>query len=256
MNDAIELRDALVGEGYLTRVDYGDLSLYNYTSRCFRHYAWNEITLHSRGSIFDRRTGECVARPFPKFFHVDEVPATMESALPWGAPFRIFEKLDGWLGIHYRSDGVHRIATRGSFDGKVAAWASVELQRYGLADLPDEVTLCFEILHPLTRVVVDYGDRAELVLLAAFNRHTGDEYDWRQVAAWAGQYGFRLPVIHGVPMDSVVRVLSKVDGSRYEGVVIRFDDGVRVKMKAPDYVARFTILRAEERLARRATYSI
>ena len=36
------------------------------------------------------------------------------------------------------------------------------------------LTLVFEFLHPETRVITDYGDRQDLVLLAAFDRA-----DWR-----------------------------------------------------------------------------
>jgi len=39
------------------------------------------------------------------------------------------------------------------------------------------LTLCFEIILPEYRIVVDYGSREDLVLLAAFDTATGEEID-------------------------------------------------------------------------------
>lgn len=53
-----------------------------------------------------------VARPFPKFFNLDEAIANGEQ-LPAEA-FEVTEKLDGSLGILYWLDGEPRLATRGT----------------------------------------------------------------------------------------------------------------------------------------------
>lgn len=247
----VEERDLLAAYGFLRFADHGDLRVYSYTDRCYRMSFWNELTLNSRGIIFDRLTGECVARPFPKFFNLDELPGLDEASLPWDEVVQLCEKLDGWLGIHYRHAGLHCIATRGSFSTEAGLWATGELQRFDLVALPDEVTLCFEIVHPLTRVVVDYGERAEIVLLAAFNRHTGEEYAAEQVRDWADAFEFATPWTLSAPATParIAGLLEACVRNGGEGFVARFSDGRRVKIKTADYVQRFRLWRAERRTA-------
>lgn len=246
LDDVME-RDAAAAYGFLRFADHGDLRVYSYSDRCYRTGFWNEITVNSRGIIFNHETGECVARPFSRFGGLGETPELEESALPWDQVDRVSEKLDGWLGIHYRHGGIHYIATRGSFATDGGIWATGELQRFELDGLPDEATLCFEIIHPFTRVVVDYGDRAELVLLAAFHRHTGEEYPWSQVRAWARRFGFNVPWTLEDSAATPAAIAEKLEAIRQaggEGLVVRFRDGRRVKIKTAEYMERFIAWRA------------
>jgi RNA ligase len=240
----IRARDELVDQKLLRCDDKGDLRIYTYTDECVFAGSWNEITLHSRGIILNRATGEVVARPFSKFFNLGEKVETMESNLPWDEPYLVFEKMDGWLGTLYRYYGQYHVATRGSFDGDgVAIWATEHLNNgRDLSSLPDEVTLVFEILSPKTHIIVEYGDREDLVLLAAFNRHTGEEYDWEQVCAWAKQYNFNLPRVFGSDIEGCRKLLEKYTGREIEGFVIRFANGLRVKIKSEDYKRRAAIV--------------
>ena len=88
--------------------------------------------------------------------------------LPHGRP-RVFEKLDGSLGVVYREPTSRRwsVATRGSFDGEQARWATQRLRSDDrLTPLPrEDRTYLLEVIYPANRVVVDYGDREDLVLL-------------------------------------------------------------------------------------------
>ncbi|RLC89065.1 MAG: hypothetical protein DRJ03_00450 [Chloroflexi bacterium] len=238
--DFIEDRNKLVAERLLRCDDLGDMRIYSYTNWC---KTWNDLTLNSRGIIFDRKTGKVVARPFPKFFNMNQRRDTQEWALPWHDGFRIFKKYDGWLGILYRHEGQHRIATRGSFKSTGAVWATEFLKRYDLTGLPDEVTLVFELICPATRIVVDYGDLEDLVLLAAYNRHTGEEYDWGQVEEWSREFGFTLAESYDKEWLRYCRgQIKTVSGAELEGFVIRFDNGLRVKIKSEDYFRRSDLL--------------
>ncbi|HRF99146.1 MAG TPA: hypothetical protein PLZ51_28235, partial [Aggregatilineales bacterium] len=74
-------------------------------------------------------------------------------------------KMDGSLGILYRWQGAYYIATRGNFDSDQAIWATIFLRtHYDLHNLADEYTLLFEIIYPDNRIVVNYGQRQDLVL--------------------------------------------------------------------------------------------
>ena len=174
---------------------------------------------------------------------MDQRRDTQEHNLPWRGGFRLFRKEDGWLGILYRIDGEHRIATRGSFKSSGAVFATSLLKKYNLDSLPDDVTLVFEIICPITRVVVDYGDRSDLVLLAAYNRHTGEEYSWDQVSAWGREFGFTFAESYDKHWLGYCRgQLKTVSGAKLEGFVIRFDNGLRVKIKSEDYFRRSHLL--------------
>jgi RNA ligase len=239
-HDCIEKRDRLVEEGVLRCDDLDDLRIYNYTNHCKQ---WDETTLNSRGIIFDRKTGKVVAQTFPKFFNMNERIDTQERNLPWHDGFRIFTKEDGWFGILYRHAGQHKIASRGSFSSPGALWATEFLKRYDLTNLPDEVTLLFEMICPITKIVVEYGDREDLVLLAAYNRRTGEEYDWEQVEKWSKQFGFTLVDSYNNTWLGHCRgLLKNVPGNEQEGFVIRFANGFRIKMKSEDYFRRHHLL--------------
>ncbi len=242
--NAVAARDELIDQGLLRCDDRGDLRIYNYTNECVHSGSWNSITINSRGIILNRKTGEVIARPFPKFFNVGERQDTLEQNLPWNEGFMIFEKLDGWLGTLYRYEGEYYIATRGSFDGMGAApWATKRLRNnHNLTSLPDEVTLVFELICPQTTIIVDYGDREDLVLLTAYNRHTREEYDWSQVEAWGKQFKFTLPKVYGSNLSACRELLASYNGKEAEGFVIRFTSGLRVKMKAADYIRKASIM--------------
>ena len=239
----VEERDCLVGLGYLRFDDLGDLRVYSYTERCRYERAWNDITLNSRGIIFNRRTGECVAQPFPKFFLVGEVAGVVEESLPWDHVGHVFEKVDGFLGILYRHAGGFAITTRGCFTTPAAAWATAKLSGYhGLDALPDDVTLCFEIVHPMTHVLVDYGGTEALYLLGAFNRFTGEEYAWSRVESWGQQFGFPLPATYRAGLDILCKSIRTRPAEEFEGYVVLFESpdepAFRVKIKGCDYLTQ------------------
>src|SRR4051812_47399400 len=115
-------------------------------------------------------------RPFGKFFNWGE----REVIIP-DESFVAYEKLDGSLGISYvDADGLPSIATRGSFTSYQAK-RGTQILRSKYAHTLDtilalgKVTLCFEILLPEYRIVVDYAGREDLVLLAAFDTESGQE---------------------------------------------------------------------------------
>lgn len=232
----VKIRDEYVEKGLL-RCDISDdqsLVVYTYTDSCTYDRAWDEITINSRGHVFDRKTGECVARPFSKFFNLSTTPETMAEVLDWASPFRVYEKYDGWLAVLYRQDGKFKISTRGSFHSLGAIAATKWIQTKDLSFLPDEVTLCFELISPEQRIILNYGEDIKLVLLAGFNRHTGEEYDHEQLEKWAAQAGIEMAQLH--PYTSLAEMLeyqAKVEDR--EGFVIRFSSGLRVKIKTEWY---------------------
>jgi RNA ligase len=233
----------LVARHYVTERCHPKLPLviYNYTAKAQYERHWTPETLQARGLIVHEETDEIVARPFAKFFNLGE----HEGPLP-DEPFTAFEKMDGSLGIAYRdADGLPSIATRGSFVSSQALRAS-ELLRMKYPHLLDELgshlpaaTFCFEIILPENRIVVDYGAREELVLLAAFG--TEDHFEaspWLiGVAAGLRADGFPQPRTWSYSsLDEAVAAVEGPDFENGEGVVVRFRGGLRLKVKREEYV--------------------
>lgn len=236
--DCINLIDfrkvhALVDQGYIAtrHHDTLPLTIYNYTSKTQFEGLWRPETVACRGLIV-HDSGEIVARPFDKFFNWGERGATTDAALT-----SVTEKWDGSLGILYRADGEHRIATRGSFDGEQAVWATEFLNAHyhDIGAVGRDWTYLFEIIYPENRVVVDYGDLEDLVLLAARNRLTGRYVTPQQLDMAANHFGFAMPKSYS--FGSVSNVLQALDGltGNEEGFVAEFADGSRFKFKGEAY---------------------
>lgn len=220
-----ERLDALVAEGWLRsqRHPDADLWIYNYTERTQFEKHWTPETVACRGLILDAH-GAIVARPFPKFFNLHELPDfdPAEHGSYW-----VSEKIDGSLGIAYWIDGEDdpRIATRGSFTSEQAIEGTRMIQGRELERDPD-VTPLFEILYPENRIVVDYGDRRELVLLAALCNTTGGAY------SYPGWIWSRVENYGMVALDELLAT----ERPNCEGFVVTFESGTRVKVKHAEYV--------------------
>lgn len=230
----ITARELLVADGYLSKSTLGNLVLYNYTDRCTYAKHWIDVTLNSRGIVFDSESGECVARPFPKFFNLDEHESTRIDALP-GGDYWVHEKMDGSLGILFQHLGEWRVTTRGSLHSEQGARATQMLSKYRLDTVPSNVTLLFEIIYPSNRIIVPYGEREELVLLGAIHRETGAELPWGSVRRLADECGFSVPACYATSVGALVDARETIPYTE-EGWVVRFESGLRVKIKGKDYL--------------------
>lgn len=214
--------DTLVADGWLRsqRHPEADLWIYNYTERTQYANHWTPETLACRGLILDQ-WGGVVARPFPKFFNYG-TPQVGE--LPFAERFTVTEKIDGSLGILYYLDGAPRIATRGSFTSEQAIVGTAMLADYEFEHSTGQTPL-FEIVYPENRIVVDYGGRRELVLLAVIDNATGRD----SAMAWSG------PIAATFDGYTISELASLAEPNR-EGFVIAYRSGLRVKVKFDEYV--------------------
>ena len=93
----------LIREGFSDWESIGDirvkqrdnLLLFNYDFDATKNARWNWLELNSRGLIMNT-DGDCVARPFEKFFNWGQHGLTTNSRIK-----RVYEKMDGSLGISY-----------------------------------------------------------------------------------------------------------------------------------------------------------
>lgn len=217
--------------------------LYNYTQRCQFTGAWDNETKSARGLIVDD-DGTVLARPFPKFHNLHEHgPDAAAGTIDLVPPMRVFDKVDGSLGIAFRrpSDGRIEWATRGSFTSDQAAWANGWWWHHGTDDLiPDGTTVLAEIIYPDNRIVVDYGGRECLTLLAVIDTATGTHIAPTSPgdAAW-----WPSDVVDVFDSVDDVAALDRNARPDAEGYVVLSGDGrTRVKLKADEYMRLHKIL--------------
>jgi RNA ligase len=205
-----------------------DLIIWNYTAQCIWDRAWDEVTIQARGLI-TTPDGEIVARPFRKFFNYGE-PGWEDFP---NEPFTVTSKEDGSLGILYFVDSVSHIATRGSFTSEQAQKATAMLRdKYADFAFERHYTYLFEIVYPANRVVLDYGDREDLILIAVIHTETGEEVDIHN-PIWVK--GWPFPLVQRYDGIADVDELLAMDGANKEGFVLRFESGLRLKVKYEEY---------------------
>lgn len=218
--------------GHVYTREQDGLLLFNYSAAAQFEDTWTPFECMCRGLIINQSTGEIVARPFDKFFNWNQGGRKAS-----GHIVTVTEKIDGTLGILYRQRGDYRIATRGSFDGPQAIWATEFLRDYYDLAVPDHLTLLFEIIYPDNRHVVDYGNREDLILLAARNRHTGDYLPFfPDLVAIADANCFHLPRTFSFNrVEDLLALAGEID-VHTEGWVVEFSDGSRWKIKGDRYL--------------------
>lgn len=210
----------------------GKLIVYNYTAKAQYQKQWTKEIMQCRGLICDLN-GKIVARPFEKFFNIEEYNYPLPDE-----EFEIYEKLDGSLGILYFFEGVPCIASRGSFDSPQAIKASSMLHEQYKSSVPKlnkEKTYLFEIIYPGNKFVVDYKKESSLTLLAVIDTKTGIEENLEQYK----DIGF--PIITKFKPNKLEE-LKKLNLPDKEGFVVKFINGLRLKIKFENYLERHAVI--------------
>lgn len=220
--------------------DDGALTIYNYTdSAMYTPGAWdNPAVRQCRGVIVDA-SGQVIARPWAKFFNHGQTEA---GVLDLAAPVEVTDKMDGSLGVLYLdAAGRPSVATRGSFTSDQAIHATAVLrERYGMTRIDPALTILVEIIYPGNRIVCDYGDLDDLVLLGSVGIETGHYFGpevTRHATGWLG------PVTTTMPYRSLLNALAAPPRPGAEGMCVRYlDQPYIVKIKQEDYVALHRIV--------------
>ena len=215
------------------------LRIYNYTNRAAFEPAWGDGVIdYCRGLIVDA-DDNIVARPFKKFhnFQTPSIPETLLENLPTDIP-DITVKMDGSLGIWY-PDGTQEgaIATRGSFTSPQALWATNWWKTCGAVNSlytpwEDVWTPLFEIIYPENRIVVDYGNRKDLVVIGGVYIESGKEVSRRLLV---GTFGNKVVKHFDVPDAYTLQQISEHNYPNEEGYVLTYTNGLKIKIKFEDY---------------------
>lgn len=226
-----------------------NIVILNYTELATFERRWNKQTLSSRGLILDLTDANLngiiyiLAKPFDKFFNYSENPE-YESDIDFTKIKTVMEKMDGSLGISYFFNGEIRFATRGSFNSEQAIKATEIWKKYserffnlnGYLHAP--YTLLVEIIYPENRIVVDYKNQEDLVLLGMISIAKGlcsIEYSYETIVHYASFHKMPYAKQHNLLLDEMI-MLQDVISANEEGWVIRFWNDKRLKIKGNEYM--------------------
>ena len=208
------------------------LTIWNYSEKVQYEGLFNEITLQTRGLVTEEN-GNIVARPFKKFFNMEENKHTPTEE------FDVYEKMDGSLGILFNYQGEWVMATRGSFTSEQAVKGLEILQNYDYQKLHKGYTYLFEIIYKENRIVVRY-DYDDLILLGMIETKTGYEVDLYgegndvRLKNLMSNLGFKVVKKYdGINDYSTLKEMIK---DNEEGFVVRFSNGDRIKIKGEEYL--------------------
>ena len=226
-------------EGWLIKQTHPELPLtiwnYSQTTQFERH--WDEITLQCRGLVTDDETGEVVARPFEKFFNIEEDEHTPTKN------FSIYEKMDGSLGISFNYKGDWIFASRGSFTSEQCLKGidilNASVNERAAQPLNPEFTYMFEIIYPENRIVVNYGKDEKVVMLGAINTKTGEEMSYCMMR-YLHDYGWDIVKKYDNIAD--YSTLKSIITDNQEGFVKHFENGDRCKVKGDEYIRLHRIM--------------
>ena len=183
------------------------LTIWNYTEKVQFEDLWDEVTLMCRGLVTDDK-GNVVARPFRKFFNMEEGKHTSTDE------FKVYEKMDGSLGIFFNYEGEWVMATRGSFTSDQAVKGMEMLSKYDYNKLHKDFTYLFEIsLHG------DLDIRIQN-LVKNIGLNVVKRYD-------------------GISDYSVLKGMVRDDA---EGFIVHFSNGDRMKVKGVEYLRLHKIM--------------
>jgi RNA ligase len=203
-----------------------------------------KIRRECRGLIFDTATGKLISRPYHKFFNVGEREETAINKVNLYEPHVVLEKLDGSMIRPIPTKEGFRLATKAgitdvAMNAEVFIASDMDYVDLIRGLIEGGVTPIFEWCSRKNRIVVDYPED-QLILTAIRDTVTGLYIPYAEMVEIAEHAG--IPVVKavdGLAVQNIELFVKQVrewdDG---EGVVLRFDNGHMVKVKADDYVLR------------------
>lgn len=227
-----------------------NLVILNYTDLTVYERRWTDETMKARGLILDLTDIKnndiyILSNPFEKFFNYGEDKESDKELVNQEIE-SVMEKMDGSLGISYFFKDEIRFATRGSFASEQALkateiWKKNHSHLHNMkVDAEVPVTYLVEIIYPQNRIVVDYGDKEELVLLgvktnrAMFNDK--EDFDYESICFEARDLDMRVaPQYNQYTFEDLLEKQGMISANE-EGWVVRFKNGKRLKIKGTEYM--------------------
>ncbi len=201
-----------------------------------------EICKEARGLILDAQNNFRVVRyAFKKFFNVDEGFA---AKLDWDTAVAT-EKIDGSIMSVWFARGKWHLSTNGTIDAFKAELNGVgpyktfgelfesvlPLSRFSeFSNMLAHQCYTFELVSPYNKVVIDYPE-TKVYLLSIRNMNTLVEHPLDEVAEFANRFNFTMPQFYYMNDEAGFRRLVEQMPEGHEGIVVRDENGERVKIK-------------------------
>jgi RNA ligase len=237
MKNLLKTLERYYNEGWLIKQTHPELPLtiWNYSQTTQYAGKWDDVTLVTRGLVTNNETGEVVARPFKKFFNLEENRHTSTNE------FEVYNKMDGSLIIAFYLYGSWVFASRGSFTSEQAKAASkLFYKKYGDVGMNIDTTYLFEFTAPWNRIVVDYSDGEQLTLLGGIRTNDGLEAPWYHLDSVSKLNA--IPLVKKYDGITDYTTLKGMIGDNEEGFVIKFSNGDRMKIKGEEYLRLHRIM--------------
>jgi RNA ligase len=202
-----------------------------------KHYT---LRRECRGLKFSLATGKIISRPYHKFFNLNEKPETEHTKIDFTQEHLILEKLDGSMLTPMLINDRVRWATKMGltdvakpvelFVTKNTVYEVVAKHWINLGYTP-----IFEWCSRQQRIVIDYPEE-RLVLTAIRNNLTGEYIDYAFMLGYGNSAG--IPVVKALPgsvtnIQEFMKQVHDLEGA--EGYVIRFKNGMMLKIKGAEY---------------------
>jgi RNA ligase len=196
-----------------------------------------------RGLVFNQ-DGGIISRPYNKFFNVGEKEETQLNKVNLYEPHIVLEKLDGSMCHILPTKEGFRIATKSgitsvSMNAEVFIADKPHYSTFISAMFDGGMTPLFEWVSRKNRVVVDYPE--DNLILTGIRNTTKGVYLLYENMMELAEY-WNIPIVkavNGLAVQDINLFVKQVrEWESDEGVVIRFNSGHMVKVKADDYVLR------------------
>lgn len=209
----------------------------------------NPIVQICRGIIIDLEELRVVCYPFSKFFNVQQ-----PNAAKLVGEIKAEEKIDGNLIKVWQHNGNINVSTNGMIDAgdaeilipidNVRTYRDVfdiALENAGV-ELKDfrqwgDCTLLFELVSPMTRIVVPYSN-TELYFLGMRKNNTGVEISPYDVEESILTKNFKRPELYDIRTPEQAIEIAKTLGADREGFVLVDERFNRVKVKGTEYLSK------------------
>lgn len=201
----------------------------------------NPIVRECRGLVLNKNTYELIARGFPRFFNLGEVPED-DKKFDWNNCI-VDEKVDGSLILLYYWRNQWHLNTRASFgSGNInnlgITWRELFDKTINFSKLwnTEGDTYVFELCSRYNKVVRDYPEPKSFLLSVYYGE---EEQTNRTVNQIANEQGFNRPHPFSCNSpDDVHNLIQSVSDNdpTFEGVVVRDSNNNRLKCKADKYL--------------------
>ena len=227
------------------------LILLNYTGQAHNvlhevDQGWSQPLRDMRGMIYDFSVEEpvLVSRGFEKFFNYSELPENTYEALTqkFGTgKYTAREKADGHMIEYFVHNGELCSSTRGKFGTVSAEIASDMLTLSDFQQVEKTVgkklmSIVVELIHPYTKVFVDYDNVETLYLLNAYDSE-GESLKLTELEHICKAMPHRLlcPESREMTLNEIVDEVNGRSVSNHEGWVMNFS-GQLIKFKYVNYI--------------------